>query len=81
MDFKQPINKALVTDITIAGGAKVPVILNGTLCAISFLALFNLFLVGLFIIIHFIIVYLTQKDSKFFECFINYLKYDDRYDS
>ena len=81
MDFRQPINKALTTDITVAGGAKIPVILNGTLGAISLLVFYNLFLLGFFIIVHFIIVYLTKKDSKFFECFTNYLKYDDRYDS
>lgn len=48
MDFKQPMNKALTTDITVAGGAKIPVILNGTLGAISLLVFYNLFLLGFF---------------------------------
>lgn len=81
MDFRQPINRAFTTDITIAGGARIPVILNGTLCAISVLALYNLFLVVLFVIFHFLIIYATKKDAKFFECFRNYLKYDEYYDS
>ena len=76
-----PICKALTTDITIAGGARTPVILNGTLATISILSLQSWQLGIFFTFTHFLIVYLTKKDQKFFDCFKNYIKYDEYYDS
>lgn len=83
MDFRQPITKALTTDILIAGGARTPVILNGTMLAISIFATSNIFLLictlPIFIGFHIYIIFATKKDSKFFECFKNYSKYKEKY--
>lgn len=79
--IKHTICKALTTDITIAGGARTPVILNGTMAAVSVLALQNIYLGVLFIFTHFAIIYLTKKDQKFFDSFKNYIKYDEYYNS
>lgn len=81
MDFRQPVCRALTTDILLAYGARTPVILNSTLCAISVLSLNNLYLAIVFIITHSLIIYATNKDPKFFDTFKNYAKYDEFYDS
>jgi len=73
------ICKALVTDVTIAGGARVPVILNAGIGFCMFYG--NVWLVPIFIITHILIVRLTKKDAKFFDHFISAMKHEDRYEA
>lgn len=79
--IKHTICKALTTDITVAGGARAPVILNGTMAAAAILSIQSIFLGIFFIATHFGIVFLTKKDQKFFEVFKNYIRYDEYYNS
>ncbi|MDR3258671.1 MAG: hypothetical protein LBT51_03540 [Fusobacteriaceae bacterium] len=77
--MKEKICKALIVDITIAGGARIPVILNA---GSAFCMLYiRWYLIFIFILTHILIVDFTKKDGKFFEHFIESLKYNNRYES
>lgn len=81
MNYRQPICKALTTDILMGGGARSPVILNGTLLVVSVFALGNFYLIPVFVCIHGLIIRASKRDSKFFDCFKYYIKYKEYYHS
>ncbi len=75
----EPICRAFSSEPTTAGGAKEPVIANFFLAIISIFATETLYAIPLFIGFHFLIIYLTKKEPKFFRIFINHLKFKNHY--
>lgn len=79
IDLREEICKAFTTDMTIAGGAREPVIANFFLALISVFATETLYLIPIFFITHGVIIALTKRDSKFFKTFFSHMKYKNYY--
>jgi type IV secretion system protein TrbD len=57
---------ALTTPILLGGVPRQFAILNGTVCAATVFAMQNLYLLPIFIVLHFLAVVCTKKDPYFF---------------
>ena len=83
LDLREKICRAFTTDITVAGGAREPVIGNFFLALILIFStdsgLVVLTVIILFTFSHGYLVYLTKKDTKFFKVFRSHLKFNDYY--
>ena len=81
MEYEQVVCKALTTKMTVAGGAKTPVISNATLAIISVYITSSFYYLPIFLVTHGWIILASKKDPYFFNCFIKYLKNKQYYHS
>lgn len=79
MEVYEPICKAFISEPTVAGGAKKPVIGNFFSGVISIFATDTLYMIPLFILFHIGIIFLTKKEPKFFTIFLSHLKFKNYY--
>lgn len=71
---------ALTAPILLAGVPRQFAILNSTLCAAMVFAMQNLYLLPVFILLHFLAVVLTKKDPYFFSVTLRSLRQKSYYD-
>ena len=80
-DLKQiKIFHALTAPILLGGVPRQFAILNGTLCAATIFAMQNLYLLPVFILLHFLAVVFTKKDPYFFSVALRSLRQKPYYD-
>lgn len=72
--YRIVIHHSLTQPILLAGVPRRFAILNGTFCAALVLGLHAIFTLPIFLVLHVIAVYLTQKDPYFFEVMLRHLR-------
>lgn len=81
MRYRQTVCKALSTPITMAGGAKKPIIFNTVLAIVTIFATGKFWYTIPFFITHGFIISATKKDGQWFEIITSNLKNKKRYRS
>ena len=72
--YRISLHTSLTMPIMLGGVPRQLAILNWTLCAALVLGLHAIYLLPLFVIIHFVAVYFSKKDPYFFEVMMRHLK-------
>lgn len=77
--MKMPLYRAMTEVLLMAGAPRGVVIINGTIFVTLVFILHAWYVIPLNIALHYLAVYLTKKDSQFFECFQTYRRTKDYY--
>ena len=72
--YRINLHASLTEPIMLGGVPRQFSILNWTICAALVLGLHAIYLLPLFLIIHFVAVYFAKKDPYFFEVILRHLK-------
>jgi type IV secretion system protein TrbD len=72
--FRIRLHTSMVTPILLGGVPRQFAILNWTLCAALVLGLRAIYLLPIFIVLHFLAVWVARKDPYFFEVMLRHLR-------
>ncbi len=72
--YRISLHNSLTSPIMLGGAPRQFSILNWTVCAALVLGLHAVYLLPLFLVLHFVAVYFAKKDPQFFEVLLRHLK-------